>query len=592
MRQKNAIRRAVVLLKQHLPAYLSTVLLFSAVDVTMELATATAMRKLFDAVAVQNPAMLWAVVQALGIMLALFIVPFPFAYYRMRKVAAEMSATLRKRVFDHVQALPLSFFQSQHSGDLVSRLTNDINAFETAYTNTLVHLSLQLLGGLGALVYIVWLDWRMAIFSALIGLLGSGINVASARPLRTLGGQVQLQLAAVTMRLADLLAGMQVVRIFGLRDIVLRSFGQENEALYAAARKRVIIRSGLDAANTCIGLLSFAGLAVLGSYLAAQGVLAVGTIIAVTQLQGSVTHLFQSLGQTVAELQSSLAGADRICEVLDQPREPLRHQGPSRDLAMTPYIGFRDIHFTYGQEKVLDGLTLSLQRGQVAALVGPSGAGKSTILRLLLGFYRPAAGEIYVNHSSISGLELTKLRHLLAYVPQDNYLFTGTIAENIAYGKTGASMDEVIAAAKAANAYDFIMQLECGFETSVGERGGQLSGGERQRIAIARALLKDTPILLLDEATAALDTESEHLVQQALERLMHGRTTIVIAHRLSTIRKADIIFVVDGGRIVESGKHEELIALHGGLYQLLYERSKGQPVRTDVATIQPLAARA
>jgi ATP-binding cassette subfamily B protein len=353
----------------------------------------------------------------------------------------------------------------------------------------------------------------------------------------------------------------------------------------------VRLQTALRATNGFAGviqLLSYYG----GAYMVLIGQTTFGLVIGLTQLNNQVAYLFYSLGGTISRIQGALAAVDRLLAVLDAAPEPERYAarpaGTGPAAPSTPgdagvLLSFQDVWFSYDQKEeeteaaeqersreVLKGMSFDVRPGQVVAFVGPSGGGKSTLFKLLLGGYPIVEGAGYVSGQSIDGYRLRDLRDLFAYVPQDAYLYTGSVMENIRYGRPDASDDEVKVAARAAYAHDFIEELAEGYETTVGERGARLSGGERQRIAIARALLKDAPILLLDEATSSLDSESEHWVQLALAALMRGRTTLVIAHRLSTIERADIIYVVDEGRIVEQGQQDELLA-RDGLYRRLYE---------------------
>jgi ABC-type multidrug transport system fused ATPase/permease subunit len=344
-----------------------------------------------------------------------------------------------------------------------------------------------------------------------------------------------------------------------------------------------------DATGHLVANLARFGLASLGLYVLMRGTVEIGTVWAITHLYGNASYMFGSVGDFMTEIQRALAGASRVFELLDWPVEnvkavPFRETSvptPEQERSM---VSITDLAFSYeGDDKEDDGddvevlreINMSAGRGQVAALVGPSGGGKSTIVKLLLGFYPVRDGQIVIDGKPIEAYSLPHLRSMMAYVSQDAYLFDGTIEENIRYGKPGASREQIVAAAQAANAHDFIVEQPDGYDLPVGERGAKLSGGQRQRIAIARALIKDAPILLLDEATSALDSESEQQVQDALGTLMEGRTTVAIAHRLSTVENADTIYVIDDGRVVEQGKHEELVG-QGGLYTRLYELQFGR----------------
>jgi ATP-binding cassette subfamily B protein len=318
------------------------------------------------------------------------------------------------------------------------------------------------------------------------------------------------------------------------------------------------------------------------------GTVEVGTVWAITHLFGNASFMFGSVGDFVTQVQRALAGASRVFELLDWPVEQEKVAQPQKSVPWSEQkesmITIRDLAFGYEGDdagdsgddvEVLRGISMSAGQGQVVALVGPSGGGKSTIVKLLLGFYPVRDGQIAIDGKLIEAYPLPQLRSMMAYVPQDAYLFDGTIEENIRYGKPDASREQIVAAAQAANAHDFVMEQPDGYDTPVGERGAKLSGGQRQRIAIARALIKDAPVLLLDEATSALDSESEQQVQDALGVLMEGRTTVAIAHRLSTVENADTIVVIDDGRVVEEGRHEELVG-QGGLYTRLYELQFGR----------------
>jgi ATP-binding cassette subfamily B protein len=504
---------------------------------------------------------------------AVLIVVMPVFLYLWRVSIVQGIANMRQAVFSHLQRLPLGYYESRHSGEAMSVLTNDVAAAEGAFQEDILALVRSVFQGVSSVVFMLLLKWDLALLIIVSGLFPLVINAVAARPLRRVGAETQAKLGDLSERLADLLAGFQVVRTFNLGDWILERFTRSNEQVLDASLKRVRIESGLAAGNDlgfAIVLLSY----IFGGYLVLQGQTTLGVFLALVQLNGTVQMFVSSLGGTVSRIQGALAAGDRILAVLDAEPEPQRYPpapGAPVPAAQGRVVAFQDVTFSYDDERpVLQGLSFDLQEGQVAALVGPSGSGKSTIFRLLMGHYPARSGGIAVIDRPIDAYALAELRDLSAFVPQDAYLYSGSVLDNIHYGNPDASQEQIVAAAKAAYAHDFILELPAGYDTLVGERGTRLSGGQRQRIAIARALLKNAPILLLDEATSALDSESEALVQEALNALMRGRTTIAIAHRLSTIENADVIYVVDAGRVVDRGRHEELVRKEG-LYRHLYE---------------------
>ncbi len=498
------------------------------------------------------------------LLLSLYQILFNYAW---EKGVTLTTASIRRRVFDHVQRLPFAYSQNHHSGDIISRATNDIKIAEEAYGINLQLLLSDLLGGGISLVIVFGISWQLGLVSSLMALVFFLASLPLSKSLRIISSKIQTSLGRITEALSDILASAPITRIFNLGNIVTWDYKQKNAQVLHLSLGRTALSAGLAA----LGILGFLGSQIaiisLGGHLVLNNQLSLGQISFATQM---VSALFITLGTVFGRLQASLAGADRMLEILAVPQEP-RDGTPAVQASDSRGISVEDLSFRYSAAApVLDKVSFQVPTGKVYALVGPSGSGKSTVLQLLLGLYPPEQGEILVNGHSLAKASLAAIREQIAYVPQSSWLYAASIAENIACAREGATAAQIEAAAKAANAHDFIMELPQDYNTPVGERGSHLSGGQRQRIAIARALLKDSPVLLLDEATSALDTESEFLVQEALETLMAGRTTLVVAHRLSTIRNVDQILVLDQGKIAEQGTHQELLD-QNGVYRRLFE---------------------
>jgi ATP-binding cassette subfamily B protein len=475
---------------------------------------------------------------------------------------------IRQKVFKHMVQLPVSYFEKNHSGSLMSRFTGDVGAIETLF-GQIGGLLFTVILGAGATVLMFFLEWHLALMSLMLGLCTVLINVLFAGPLRRRNAFVRQKWSDATECLTDIVAGFNVIKMFQIEKKLLQRYLDQNEDIKTGNMKNSVLNSLLNALNMLLFSARNIGLIVAGIFFVMNNSLEIGTIIALYQLQGNMGFMLNTVGNFVAQMQISLAGAERVIELLDEPVEPdsieLSGQDSSRSM-----VELHEAVFGYTDErKVLDGFNLRVEKGQVVALVGSSGGGKSTVFKLLMGFCFLEKGSMTIDGKLASAYSLAQLRDLFAYVPQESYLFEGTIEENIRYGCQNASFDDIISAAKTANAHDFIMEQPEAYQTIVGERGAKMSGGQRQRIAIARALIKNAPILLLDEATSSLDSQSEKLVQDALKKLMDGRTVIVIAHRLSTIENSDIIFVLEDGKVVEKGKHKELLA-NGSLYNKLY----------------------
>jgi subfamily B ATP-binding cassette protein MsbA len=496
--------------------------------------------------------------------------------FLLSRVGAGVVADLRRAVFAHLLTLSPRFFGEHKTGDLTSRLTSDVGTVQTVTSTALAQLAAQSVSLVGAVVLLVTTSPRLSLLTLAVIPLVIGTAVTIGRRIRRVSREVQDAVAGANASAEEAISGVRVVQSFTAEGVEEGRYGQGVTQSFLAALKRARLQALMAGV---MSFLTFGALAVVlwyGGRLVMAGSLTPGNL---------VTFLFYALqvGGTVVALtgvfnqfQEALGASGRIFELLDERSDLPQPAQPAPLARAEGRVSFDGVSFTYDGETegtraaVLRDVTLDVPAGQVVALVGPSGAGKTTLVNLIPRFWDVTGGTLRVDGRDVRDYALADLRAQVGLVPQETLLFSGSIRENILYGRPGARPDEVEAAARAANAHEFISAFPHGYDTVVGERGVKLSGGQRQRVAIARAILKDPRILILDEATSALDNESEALVQAALERLMQGRTTFVIAHRLSTIRNADRILVMDAGRVTEDGTHAQLLAA-GGLYRDLYE---------------------
>jgi subfamily B ATP-binding cassette protein MsbA len=453
----------------------------------------------------------------------------------------------------------------------VSHFTYDINAMRSAVSNALVGIGRDSLTVLCLAGVMVWHDWRLALVTLVVAPLTTVPIQGLARRLRRVSTGIQTEMGQLTTTLSERFQAIRVIKSFAMEEAESVRVEQVIDRLFRLNLSGVRMGAAVQPIIDAFGGLAIAAVIIYGGTRVIDGETTAGDFFAFFGAVGLAYQPLRTLGKVLPSLQDGLAAAERIFALLDRP--PAIADRP--EAAILPRVAgeirLDRVRFSYdGESPALDGLTLTAASGRVTALVGPSGAGKSTIFNLLPRFHEADGGTVLVNDCDVRDVTLASLRDAMAVVGQDVMLFDDTILANIRHGRPDAGDDQVFEAAQAAAADSFIRALPDGYRTIVGERGLRLSGGQRQRIAIARALLKDAPILLLDEATSALDTESERQIQEALERLMQGRTTLVIAHRLSTISGADMIHVLDQGRVVESGHHETLLQMPGGLYQRLH----------------------
>lgn len=479
---------------------------------------------------------------------------------------------VRNELFSHLQFLSLHYFHGRRSGQLISRILND-----TVTLNETVNISFSVLirDPLMVLIYlfiVVLINWKLTLVIMAVLPLSLYLVTRIGRKLRTYSTRSLEKLSNITSILQETFSGIRIVKAFGMEPVEINKFQRETNRYFRTMLKRVRVRSLAGPVNEFLG--TAAGVLIL--WYGGRQVLR-GDIMGPEEFMTFIIAIFllmqpiKSLSKVHNRIQEGLAAAERVFRVLDTPAR-IRQAPDALEVAdFQSSIRYRDVVFSYdGGEPVLDHIDLEIQRGEVVALVGASGVGKSTMADLLPRFYDPQEGSVELDGVDVRKISIRSLRRLFGVVTQETILFNDTVYNNIAYGAEGAGRDEIMKAARAANADDFIGELPQGYETEIGDRGAKLSGGQRQRIAIARALLKNPQILILDEATSALDSEAEIYVQQALDRLMKNRTALVIAHRLSTIQNADRIVVLDGGRIAQIGRHEDLIRQEG-IYKKLYE---------------------
>ena len=502
------------------------------------------------------------------------------AFYFLAPIRNMVTKKYSKLLYDKILQLPVGFFTEKRKGDILSRASNDIAELESSVISALEGLIKEPLTIIGILIFLFLISTKLTIFVFILLPLAGFIVGRIGRSLKKHTNKAQVKWGEILSQMEETLSGLRIIKAFNAEGKVKGQLYGLVEDIFNLKNRILYRRDLASPVSEFLGVSILCGVLWFGGKLVLNGdILSPGSFITYVALFSQIINPAKALSQAVYNVNRGTATLDRLNEILEAPNTVEEVANPILMNGFEDSIHFDNVGFAYHDASILNGIQLTIKKGTSVALVGSSGAGKSTLADLVPRFHDVSSGNLFIDGKNIKNYSLHSLRQLISIVTQEPILFNDTIAANIALGKPDATMEEIITAAKIANAYDFIIKKEGGFESMIGDRGSKLSGGERQRLTIARAVLKNPPILILDEATSALDTESERLVQDAINNMMQNRTSIVIAHRLSTIRHADEIIVLQKGAIVERGNHETLLA-QGGYYKKLIEM---QEVKKEVA---------
>ena len=509
---------------------------------------------------------------AVGILVVMFVrgVFYYGQSYLVSYVGQRGIIDVRSILFRKFQRMPLAYFDRQQTGTVMSYITNDVAAMQSAIVDNLIDLVTEASILIGSLCMMMYLDWKLSMLTLMtIPLVGYAMKIFG-RKLKSSGSVIQERMADITSMLQESISAIRVVKSFVREAYEIKRFERQNILNFQAAMKNVKLTSLLTPTVEFLAAIAVTFIVWFGGYEVVNGVITAGELVAFLTYAVNLANPVKRLARVYGAIQRAMAAAERVFNVMDMEEKITDKEDAKKLPQIQGEVVFDGVTFGYKEgQYALEDINIQAKPGEMIALVGPSGSGKSTIANLIPRFYDVEAGSISIDGYDIREVTADSLREQIGLVPQETMLFSTNVLENIRYGRLDATDEEVLQAAVAANADEFIRELPEGYETKLGERGLNLSGGQRQRIAIARAILKNPRVLILDEATSALDTESEKIVQEALDKLMIGRTSFVIAHRLSTIFNADQIYVVENGHVREHGTHEELLA-KGGLYSNLY----------------------
>ena len=569
---KNEFFKMISLMKKKKWSYIFVLILSCAVNSLSNILSAFVNKDMIKAAEtgnfyfMVNGAILAVAAFAIGFLI------FPSCIYLKVKIIKKVIADIKLQVFKHIEYLPLSFYEKSHSGEIISTLTNDISVVENALNDDFQMVGVSVIGGISSAIIMFTLDYRLSIITILLGIISARVNISFTSFMRSVSDKIQSSKGALNKHLVNIIAGFRTAKIFNLGRIVTGGYIDESKLLANLNIKRAKKFSLINSINYLLGLLCMTGIYILGALMVIKGMTDLSTVVAIVGLQKGVNFMFLNFGRFFTKLQCALAGSNRLYEILDNKKEQegeVKRQCAGSESCIT----LNNVDFSYdGKNNLLNNFNMKVPKGKVIYIVGESGCGKSTIAKLLMGFFPIKSGDILINGKSISEYSLSSLRDKISYVPQEPHLFSGTIEENIMYGREGSTREEVIEAAKKANAHDFIMKMPKGYDEEIGEGGFKLSGGQKQCISLARAFIKNAPIFILDEAASAMDGKSLQLVQKGLDSVFEEKTAIVISHRLYNAMNADFIYVIKNGMIYEHGTHSELIK-KGGLYKKLFNNN-------------------
>lgn len=511
-----------------------------------------------------------------GVILASVLLSNFFRYFSQRfmeDLRVHTLLNLRKTVFNNVIGLHVGFFNNERKGDIISKVASDVQVVQYSVTNTLQVVFKEPVQLIFYVVLLLSISVKLTLFSLLVIPVSGFIISRIVRRLKQQATQAHESFAKMIGFLDESLGGIKIIKAFNATERIKEKFHNENVYYSNLNRKMVRRQQSASPVSQSLGVLVVVSIVIYGGTLIINGdsaALKPADFIAYIAAFSQVMQPIKALTDSFSGIHSGISAGERVLDLIDTKAEVVNAPGAKNIDGFNDKIAFNNVSFSYGEKEILKNISFEVKKGQTIALVGPSGGGKSTLMDLIPRFHDPKSGTIKIDGQSYQDLNAESIREQMGIVNQDSFLFNDTIFNNIAFARPNASEEEVINAAKIANAHDFVMQTEAAYQTFVGDRGNRLSGGQKQRICIARAILANPPIMLLDEATSALDTESERLVQEALNNLMKHRTSIVIAHRLSTIQHADVIFVMDQGKIIETGDHNQLMQ-NNGLYRRLID---------------------